>query len=102
MLIQQTVYLNTEEILIEQRQHFSQRNLSWKKLVQIFVLLFLHYHTQTRILNCVLFFYVFNFPVYWIFWSPLLFLSIFYFFLKDVALVDYYLDKDTILEDLDC
>lgn len=30
------------------------------------------------------------------------FLSIFYFFLKDVALVDYYLDKDTILEDLDC
>lgn len=82
MLIQQTVYPNTEEILIEQRQHFSQRiSLGKKKLVQIFVvLLFLHNHTHTRILSSVFFLmYLTSFAPLLDPLEPTLFFSFFFF-----------------------
>lgn len=101
MLIQQTVYLNTEDILIGQRQHFSLKDLSWKKPVQIFVvLLFLHYHTQTCILSCV-FFNVFNFFPHCFGSSGVLF-CLFFFSKRTQRLWIITLNKDTILEDLDC
>lgn len=102
MLIQQTVHPNTEEILIEQRQLIFLKGSLGRNLVQIsVVLLFLHYHRQTRILSCV-FFNVFNS-------SPSLLDRLkstpFFFFLsfcfqKDAALLDYYLERGRYLRRL--
>ncbi len=93
MLIQQTVYPNTRGNTDWAKTTFFSKDLSQKKFVQIFVvLLFLHNHTQTRILSCVFFMYLTSFP-------PLLDLLestpffCFCFFWKDTALVDYYLEQ---------
>lgn len=80
---------------------FFSKDLSRKNLVQIFVvLLFLHNRTQTHVLSCVFFMYLTSPPLFfWIFWSPLQF---FFSSERTQRLWIITLNKDTILEDLDC
>lgn len=97
MLIQQTFYPKTEEILIE--LHFF---LKGSLLEEIFpdnvVLLFLHYHTQTCILSCVFFMYLTSLPS---FGSSGLLFFFFFFPERTQRLWIITLNKDTILENID-